>query len=44
LVSGLPSKPKTMTGDVADLLEQLIATRTEKLQSKLDRIARILAE
>jgi hypothetical protein len=44
LVSGLPSKPKAMTGDVAELLEQLIATRTEKLQSKLDRIARILAE
>ena len=44
LVSGLPSKTTAMTGDVADLLEQLIAARTAKLQSKLDRITRILAE
>ena len=42
--AGLPSKSTTLTGDINVLVEQLITARTSKLQSKLDRIAAILAE
>jgi hypothetical protein len=42
--AGLPSKSKSLTGDINELVEQLIEARTSKLQSKLDRIAAILAE